>query len=311
MARLMKHRITPLLAALALLFLPAAAFAACSSPAGNAGDMMYNSGSHVPQYCNGTTWIAMGPQGTGGGGSNTVFITSTLYAGNMGSVAAANADCAARATAAGLSGTYLAWIAVTTGTDDPATTFTQSTFPYQQVTGTVIASNWAGLTSGTLTNALQKNEYGSFVAGGIKVWTNVATNGTAVVSGNQSTANCSAWTSNGVSPHLGYYGITGSTTATWTDSTSIGCNNTNRLICVQQDGGSSGCTSPTGVEGDLIYNSAYHLYQFCGGASWIAMGPNGAGGSCTSPAGNEADIIYNSGFSVMQYCNGKWVGMGY
>jgi hypothetical protein len=59
-----------------------------------------------------------------------------------------------------------------------------------------------------------------------------------------------------------------------------------------------------------MYNSAYHLYQFCGGSGWIAMGPmGGAGGACTSPVGNEADIIYNNAFNVYQYCNGKWVGM--
>jgi Concanavalin A-like lectin/glucanases superfamily len=64
-----KHRIIPFLAALLLSwFLPALAFAACSGPAGNAGDTIYNSPYHVLQYCDGATWHAMGPTGAGGSG---------------------------------------------------------------------------------------------------------------------------------------------------------------------------------------------------------------------------------------------------
>jgi Concanavalin A-like lectin/glucanases superfamily len=36
------------------------AFAACSSPAGNAGNMVYNTNYHVLQYCNGGTWVSIG-----------------------------------------------------------------------------------------------------------------------------------------------------------------------------------------------------------------------------------------------------------
>jgi hypothetical protein len=103
----------------------------CSSPAGNAEDYMYNGAFHVYQFCNGTTWKAMGSvPGTGPSNSNTVFVTSTTYNGLFGisealAIAGANTDCQTRATAGGLSGTYLAWIAATTGTDDPTTTFTQ------------------------------------------------------------------------------------------------------------------------------------------------------------------------------------------
>ena len=53
---------------LSVFWLPASAFAACSSPAGNAGDLMYNQASHVPQYCDGSLWWQMGNKGVGGGG---------------------------------------------------------------------------------------------------------------------------------------------------------------------------------------------------------------------------------------------------
>jgi hypothetical protein len=36
------------------------AFAACSTPAGNEGDINYVSSLHVMVYCNGTNWIGMG-----------------------------------------------------------------------------------------------------------------------------------------------------------------------------------------------------------------------------------------------------------
>ncbi|MFH1159200.1 MAG: hypothetical protein V1721_10040 [Pseudomonadota bacterium] len=44
------------------------AYAACSSPVGSDGDMMYNADYHVPQYCDGTNWRAIGTSGSGGAG---------------------------------------------------------------------------------------------------------------------------------------------------------------------------------------------------------------------------------------------------
>jgi hypothetical protein len=45
----------------------------------------------------------------------------------------------------------------------------------------------------------------------------------------------------------------------------------------------SALASLPGAEGDLMYNNDYHLYQFCDGTNWVAMGPTGAG-SATSYA---------------------------
>ena len=46
--------------ALLAVALPHPAFAACSSPAGNAGDVMYSSIQNIMVYCNGNGWIVMG-----------------------------------------------------------------------------------------------------------------------------------------------------------------------------------------------------------------------------------------------------------
>ncbi len=40
----------------------------CSAPFGPKGEIVFNSDYDVMQYCNGSEWIAMGPQGDGGGG---------------------------------------------------------------------------------------------------------------------------------------------------------------------------------------------------------------------------------------------------
>ena len=35
------------------------------------------------------------------------------------------------------------------------------------------------------------------------------------------------------------------------------------------------------------------------------------GGACSSPSGVEGQMVYNTSFNVMQYCNGAdWVGIG-
>jgi alpha-tubulin suppressor-like RCC1 family protein len=44
------------------------AWAACSSPSGNAGKIAYNQTAKTFQYCNGTDWIAMNQPGSGSGG---------------------------------------------------------------------------------------------------------------------------------------------------------------------------------------------------------------------------------------------------
>jgi hypothetical protein len=42
----------------------------------------------------------------------------------------------------------------------------------------------------------------------------------------------------------------------------------------------------------------------------VRHGPAG-GGTCSSSSGNEADIIYNSASNVLQYCNGSyWATFG-
>lgn len=59
-----------LLILVAMLTFPGAASAACTSPSGVEGEIIYNKVHGVPQYCDGTKWWGMGWK-SGGGGSAT------------------------------------------------------------------------------------------------------------------------------------------------------------------------------------------------------------------------------------------------
>jgi hypothetical protein len=76
--------------------------------------------------------------------SKIVFVTSAKYTGNLGGVAGADVKCQQLAEAAGLPGTYKAWLS--DKSSSPAATFTRWNGPYVLVDGTEVASNWQGLT---------------------------------------------------------------------------------------------------------------------------------------------------------------------
>jgi alpha-tubulin suppressor-like RCC1 family protein len=74
------------------------------------------------------------------------------------------------------------------------------------------------------------------------------------------------------------------------------------------------CSYPTGSAGDMLYNTTYHMLQWCDGTSWNAVGqPNAGagGGGCTGPTGTEGQLMYNTPNNLLQYCDGtNWVGIG-
>ena len=91
--------------------------------------------------------------------SKQVFVTSKTYSLGFGGVVGADKQCATLATAAGLSGTFKAWIS--DSTTSPATSFAQSSAPYKQVDGTVIANDWADLVDGVLAIGIKVDENGN------------------------------------------------------------------------------------------------------------------------------------------------------
>ena len=87
-----------------------------------------------------------------------VFVTSDTYDGDLGGLVGADAKCQALADAAGLDGTFRAWLS--DDAESPSTRFTQSTDPYWLVDGTVVADSWADLIHGSIAHAIDLDEAG-------------------------------------------------------------------------------------------------------------------------------------------------------
>jgi hypothetical protein len=372
-----------LLPVLCLLASAPSVQAACSNPAGNAGDIMYNSASHVPQFCNGTNWHAMGPRGAGGSGCGVGPVnglvgwwkfdetsgTSAADAtgnGNTGTLSASNATWTAgeinntvslsntNTTSGGLVNlanpsnfafeitnafTLAAWIFHSNsntresdifGKQNPASSWQGYSF-WIPASGADCGNNCleatfstgsASHTVGLLSNTLSANTWhhvvetydGSSNTSGVKMYIDGVSQ--TINSGGGAALSTSILVSKPL--QIGGDGDGDGTT-------DKGCCTFNGLIddarvynralsaaeVAWLYGATNTSYPPSGSEGDIMYNSAFHVLQFCDGKNWSAMGPAGTGGAgCSGPTANEGDLIYNSDYSAMQYCDGAvWRAM--
>jgi hypothetical protein len=158
-------------------------------------------------------------------GPNRAFVTSTLQRGNFGGAAGADAICQARANAASLGGTWLAWIADTAVPNTPSNRFIGST-PWVRVgDGVKIADDLTDLTNGNIDAALNRNEFGTTVAPGTAVWTGVTSaNGIAA-------ERCTNWST---TAGTGRRGSVTRYNGQWTDAGTSSCNTTRPLYCFEQ-----------------------------------------------------------------------------
>jgi hypothetical protein len=168
----------------------------------------------------------------GAGGPCLLFLSSVLYTGNLKGTAAsglagADAKCQGLADAAGLPGTYKAWLS--DSTSSPASRFVRSTGPYRLVNGTTIAGEWGGLTDGVLRAPINVTETGGGIGGSEHVWTGTK------IDGNPDDEHCGNWSSAATGE-----GVVGSATkldAGWTKRTNDsddGCDARHHLYCFQQ-----------------------------------------------------------------------------
>lgn len=172
----------------------------------------------------------------GSGGTCLVFATSTIYPGNLGGLAGADQKCNARAAAANLPGTYMAWLSDNTGS--PASRFVQSTGPYVLTTGARIADNWADLTNvdpePRLDHPIDRDEFGGEITVNALyryTWTNTRPDGTLA----DADRHCQNWATSQGTPNFGSAGNVNATGSFWTYATSIFCDNPGqRLYCFQQ-----------------------------------------------------------------------------
>ncbi len=158
-----------------------------------------------------------------------VFVSSTTHQGDLGGLAGADSTCQGLAGAAGLSGTYRAWLSDNSGS--PLTRFTQSPVPYVLVNGTQVAYDWSDLVDGTNLDAnIDLDENG--MAQSVYVWT--ATSQTGGLKNPNYT--CAEWTTNLNDQRAAIGRIDGCCSPNdWTDATGGSfCNNLHRLYCFEQ-----------------------------------------------------------------------------
>lgn len=145
----------------------------------------------------------------------TVFVSSEIYSGNLGGLAGADAKCNALASAAGLKGTYMAWLS--DSTRSPATRFNDYEYNnYALTDGTSIAYSWADLIDSSLLHAINLDEDGQATSSS-HVWTNTWQDGTAA------NFSCADWTSSDAE-NLGGRGTTYLTNLLWTNNGAPFCN---------------------------------------------------------------------------------------
>jgi hypothetical protein len=166
---------------------------------------------------------------------NIVFVSSQVYAGGgLGGLAGADSQCQMLAQAAGFSGMFAAWLS--DSKTDAAQRFGHWPTPYVLPDGTVVASNWSQLVSGTLAHAIDETEtkgappQGSIGSG--EVWTNTTPSGLKY--GTQ----CGDWTQLNGSVVNFHFGDATASDGGWTlDSHGIYlgmlCGGTAALYCVQ------------------------------------------------------------------------------
>jgi hypothetical protein len=154
-------------------------------------------------------------------GCNRIFIMAVTNRGNLGGLTGADAQCQTYANAnLSTPGTFKAWLS--SASVSASSRLTHATGDYIRVDGTVIANGWSDLTDGTLDNS---------IGGGSIIWSNSTTNG-SIVDGT-ATGACSSWTSLSMTQSVST-GLGSSTTSTWTNSSTLACNSSGNVYCIEQ-----------------------------------------------------------------------------
>jgi hypothetical protein len=173
-----------------------------------------------------------------------VFVTSIGHDGNLGGIAGADAFCMARATAAGLPGTFKAWLSAGEVSSSPSVRFTKSDVPYALIDGTIIAANWADLTDGALQAPINKTELNGTPTYGPSVFSFTRVNGTPGLFDNPNhvcygtNCHCNGWTTTqtqGYNKPGSAVGEWNKPNDDWTDySFANACASTRGLYCFEQ-----------------------------------------------------------------------------
>ena len=170
------------------------------------------------------------------GCQRTVFVTESVHTGDLGGLEGADAICQAEADAAGLAGTFLAWLS--DSSESPFARFKhynamlEPLYPYKLVDGTLIASGWTDLTDGTVNHMIYVTATGTPPNGLLLAWTNTMPLGQPFnVLLNPVLDSCSDWTDSWKS---GWGGQLKEDDSNWTITGQVDCGAAAHLYCFQQ-----------------------------------------------------------------------------
>ncbi len=171
-----------------------------------------------------------------------VFATSKTYTAALAGSAGADLACAQLALAAGLTGTYVAWLS--TSLKSASARLSHSTLPYVLRDNTLIANNWTSLTTSGIQHAINETEDGGVPpittapncsdAGSI-VWTGTTPSGAAWSDGGVA-AFCDDWLDTATAQTTAGIITNGGNSLSWTETCSGAiCANTKAVLyCFEQ-----------------------------------------------------------------------------
>jgi len=159
-----------------------------------------------------------------------VFITSTIHTGNLGGLTGADSICQIRANAAGLGGTWRAWLSDTR--KNARDRIKKHNVPITLVdTLKRVANNFIDLTDGILIRKINLTELGTEVASVRNMWTN--TNSEGYRKDMTESLTCDNWSTES-SLYGGHTGRHDRTDSEWTEYWYESCDRDGRLYCMEQ-----------------------------------------------------------------------------
>jgi hypothetical protein len=154
---------------------------------------------------------------------NRVFVTSTKHvAGNIGGQSGGDAICQARATAAGLGGTYRAWLSSSTTSALAHVAGGDAPRGFSRTDGKPFADTLADIVAGRVLYPITRDEFGQAVP------TSAVATGTTPDGNAIATWTCNDWTTT-TGDFLN--GVTTGGTASWTSSRHVSVNDPHRPAC--------------------------------------------------------------------------------
>lgn len=170
--------------------------------------------------------------------TKTVFVSKTAIPSNFGGIAGADAVCAQEAAAAGLPGTYYAWLS--DKSTSPRVRFSRSTVPYTLPSGAEIAADYAALAVAVPpinqhADATAVLREANDDAAPAQIWTGTTIDGHSDTNSNSSNF-CADWTDNSISNMtlVGWVHKRSKPKFDWTRANLVPCTGVGYLYCFQQ-----------------------------------------------------------------------------